>query len=90
MSRRGGSSEAANRNGRASCVSGWHQTRNQVEGRAKGLSLLGEHSCLIYDLVGVGYVPTCWEVKTWELYLIPHMCAHLEYQLPQRMLQSWQ
>lgn len=37
--------------------------------------LLGEHSCLIYDLVGVGHTPTCWVGSPLEPCPFPHICA---------------
>ena len=61
-------------------VPGWRQRgggggeEREGEGERQDY-LLGEHSCLIYDLVGVGHTPTCWVGSPLELCPLPHICA---------------
>lgn len=50
------------------------------ERRAEGQGLaylLGDHGCLIYDLVGVGNAPTCWGESPLELYVHTHIAPTL-------------
>lgn len=41
--------------------------------RVKGLVTLGEHGCLISDLVGVGNAPTGWLESPWNYILPPRV-----------------